>query len=560
MLKKYGVTSVKELDERQLNHLCDDLRSVILERVSLNGGHLASNLGSIEATVALAYVFDFPKDKIVFDVGHQCYAYKLLTGRKDRFDSLRKRDGISGFPKRSESEYDSFDTGHAGSAISAALGIAKANELKGTPAHAIAFVGDGSFLNGLVYEALNSIKILKGKILILLNDNGMSISPTVGGMHDILSGAPDQRVKLLESFGLTYMGIADGNDVNEMIKALQAAKNKLSEGSVLLHVSTKKGAGYAFSEEHPVATHGVSVNGKGAVTTYAETLGNTLTALAKEDQKIVAVTAAMTDSLGLRDFFVAYPERSFDVGICEEHACVLAASLAAQGLHPYYAIYSTFLQRAYDEIVHDVCCQDLPVTLCIDRAGISGADGETHQGVFDISYLSSIPNMTIAAPRNRNEFKQMLAFSKDYPHPLAIRYPRDGGNEEEIEPIKDMRWQEIERGEGDVLFLCVGERAVQKAREVCQKVGRRIGVINARFIKPLDEDFLNKIQQNTIITIEDNVKIGGFGERIEAYFGERKKVIAFAYADRFIPQGGVAELMDEFGLSVEEIAGTVKSL
>ncbi len=398
----------------ELKALCEELRKEIFRTVSVRGGHLASNLGVVELTVALCRAFRFPSDKIVFDVGHQCYAYKLLSGRADRFSTLRSRGGISGFPKRGESPYDCYETGHAGTAISAALGIAKARDLKGEHFNVIALVGDGSFNNGLIYEALNSLKILGTRVLIVLNDNGMSISPTVGGTHEVLSEikegvAPIEDVALFERYGLRYMGVCNGNDLEELLPALEEAKDALRTQSVLLHVTTRKGLGYSFCEREPERTHGISPNGSG--TEYSAALGEELTALAEQDPRIVAVTAAMTDALGLRPFFDRFPERAFDVGICEEHACVLSAALAASGLRPYYAIYSTFLQRAYDEIIHDVCGQNLPVTFCVDRAGVTGADGETHQGVFDLSYLSPVPNLTIAVPKNIAEFRAMLRLS-----------------------------------------------------------------------------------------------------------------------------------------------------
>ena len=390
MLKELTPEKIKLLSRSELNVVCDELRRTIYDTVTTCGGHLASNLGSVESTVALFYTFNFPNDKIVFDVGHQCYPYKLLSGRLDRFHTLRTAGGISGFPKRTESEYDCYDTGHAGTSVSAAIGIAKATELTGEQRNVIAYIGDGSFNNGLVYEALNSLKILDTKILIILNDNGMSISPTVGGMRDILEDIKQgdkKGVQLLESFGLEYIGVNDGNDLDEMLDVMQIAKAKMQEKSVLLHIVTKKGKGYEFSENHPTNTHGVPPVGSPKEQEYGEVMGETLCALAEKDKRITVVSAAMKEALGLEKFFKTYPNRAFDVGICEENASVLCASMATGGLKPYYAIYSTFLQRAFDEIIHDVCAQDTAVTFCIDRSGISGADGETHQGVFDLSYL-----------------------------------------------------------------------------------------------------------------------------------------------------------------------------
>jgi len=430
MLERILPDEIKKCTRNQLNVLCDELRSTIYNTVMKCGGHLSSNLGAVESTVAMFHVFDFPKDKVVFDVGHQCYAYKLLSGRFAEFSTLRQKGGVSGFPKRNESVFDCYDTGHAGTSVSAALGFAKARDLMGEDHAVIAYIGDGSFNNGLIYEALNSLKVLKTKVLIVLNDNGMSISPTVGGMHDILSNASNaakvEAVRLLEQFGFTYRGVRDGNDLDDMLEAFSEAKELLKEGSVLLHITTKKGKGYVFAEENPTDTHGVPPMGTGKLEEYSFVLGESLCDLAKSNPRISVVSAAMKEALGLSDFFQNYPERAFDVGICEEHASVLCSSMAAGGLKPYYAIYSTFLQRAFDEIIHDVCSMNLPVTFCIDRAGISGSDGETHQGVFDLSYLSMVPNLTVVAPKDTDEFRRFMKWSETFEQPLAIRYPRAG--------------------------------------------------------------------------------------------------------------------------------------
>ena len=495
VLEKIQSGGIKSCTREELNVLCDEIRGVICDTVTRRGGHLASNLGAVESTVALFLTFDFPKDKIVFDVGHQCYPYKLLSGRLDRFDTLRQKGGISGFPKRKESEYDCYDTGHAGTSVSAAIGLAKARDLLHAEYSVIAYIGDGSFNNGLVYEALNSLKILDTKVLIVLNDNGMSISPTVGGMHDILDRingeAATNEIKLLESFGLNYIGVKDGNDLEEMISAFSEAKESLKKGSVLLHIATKKGKGYEFSEEHPTDTHGVSPSNAGKQREYSEVLGETLCEMAEVDERICVVSAAMKESLGLSAFFENYPDRAFDVGICEENASVLCSSMAAGGLKPYYAIYSTFLQRAFDEIIHDVCGMDLPVTFCIDRAGISGADGETHQGVFDLSYLSMIPNLTIACPKDLGEFKSMLLKSKEFAHPLAIRYPRAGSSAFPCDEKTDLfKWEYLVKEEGNELaILATGERSIALSMKVLdglRKNGKSADIINARTVKPLD--------------------------------------------------------------------------
>ena len=569
MLEKMTPEQIKKCSKSELNVLCDEIRTIIHDTVMKRGGHLASNLGSVESTVAMFYVFDFPKDKVVFDVGHQCYPYKLLTGRLDRFSTLRQAGGISGFPKRTESIYDCYDTGHAGTSISAAIGLAKARDLHDEQSVVIAYIGDGSFNNGLIYEALSSLKILNTKILIVLNDNGMSISPTVGGMYDILSQIKDngnaENVKLLESFGLTYVGVKNGNDLEEMLEAMSEAKEKLEKQSVLLHIVTKKGKGYEFSEENPTDTHGVPPVGSAKQKEYSEVLGETLCDLAEKDKNITVVSAAMKEALGLSAFFQAYPERAFDVGICEENASVLCASMGLGGLKPYYAIYSTFLQRAFDEIIHDVCAQDAPVTFCIDRAGISGADGETHQGVFDLSYLSLIPNLTIAVPRDTEELREMLKFSATYAHPLAIRYPRAGRVlfEDSNCEIQVGKWSYLQKSQVDsnanITVLAAGERCLIVAMKVANALKEKgvcIDVVNAKFVKPLDEELLQNLKTEHLITIEDNVFIGGFGSMVNdaiMRLGKKCTVKNFAYRDEFIHQGSVSDLQRKFGVNCEDI-------
>lgn len=577
---------LKSASLSQLKELCGELREEILATVSRCGGHLSSNLGAVELTVALHRVFDFPHDKIVFDVGHQCYAHKLLSGRAGAFGTLRQEGGLSGFPKRSESEYDCYGTGHAGTAISAALGFAKARDLKGEKGAVIALVGDGSFNNGLIYEALNSLKILNAHILIILNDNGMSISETVGSMAavlkemregaegaDVIEGGrnaaqqdgetsiPEEDVRLFEHFGLTYMGVVNGHDMGELLASLERAKHALEKGSVLLHVHTRKGYGHAFAERAPTETHGV---GAGGGAEYSRALGEELTALAEKDGRIVAVTAAMTDSLGLRGFFERFPERAFDVGICEEHAAVLSASLAAAGTRPYYAIYSTFLQRAYDEVIHDVCAQNLPVVFCVDRAGVTGRDGETHQGVFDLSYLTPIPNLTIAVPKDIAEFRAMLRMSVHMDGPLAIRYPREGleGAKLSENTVEIGKFEVLHSTMSDIVLLAAGERCLNIARRVLERAqneGFSFTLVNARFVKPLDEGLLSSLNAHTVITIEDNVLIGGLGDAVARFYrNSGKKVISFGYPDVFIPHGAPCDLMREYGLDEERIFACVR--
>ncbi len=567
MLENLTSAQLKKFTLKELLALCEEAREIIISTVMKNGGHLSSNLGVVELTVALHYVFDFPKDKLVFDVGHQCYTHKLLSSRVSEFATLRQKNGLSGFPKRSESEYDSYNTGHAGTSVSAALGLAKARDIKGSDSNIIAVIGDGSFNNGLVYEAFNSMRLLGTNILLILNDNGMSITPTVGSMHEYLeilssdmahNAKKDRHARIFERFGFSYDGVYDGNNLESMISKLTEIKNRLHHESVILHVLTKKGKGYSFCEDDPEATHGISA-GASNIIEYSNVLGNTLIRLAETNKNIIAVTAAMTPSLGLSDFFEKFPERAVDVGICEEHATILCASMAAEGLKPYYAVYSTFLQRSFDEILIDICSQNLPVTLCIDRAGISGTDGETHQGVFDLSFLSLIPNLTVAVPKDIDEFEKMLEFSESFDSPLAIRYPREGkasfGNTEDIVCGK---WQTLVKGNSKYLILACGERALTIAYEAVERLKTSniaVSIINARFVKPLDTTLLDGLAEKYIITIEDNMLIGGFGSLIDQYFCGSDKIIKnFAYSDSFITHGGVSELMKELNVSSEVVS------
>ena len=566
----FSSKQLKNMNMSQLNALCEDLRQKILSTVLKNGGHLSSNLGAVELTVALHYVFDLPDDKIIFDVGHQCYTHKLLSGRADRFDTIRKKDGLSGFPKKEESPYDCYNTGHAGTAVSAALGIAKARDIEGKNFNVIAVIGDGSFNNGLVYEAFNSLKLLHTHILVILNDNGMSISPTVGSIHEYLEvlsensehlAKKDKHANIFERFGFKYDGVYDGNNLEQLISKLTEIKERLKNESVILHILTKKGKGYEFCEENPEATHGISISSSDSVSTeYSAVFGETLCSLAEKNDKIVAVCAAMSSSLGLTEFFAKFPDRAIDVGICEEHATILCASIATEGLKPYYAVYSTFLQRSYDEILLDICSQNLPVTLCVDRAGVSGADGETHQGVFDLSFLSMVPNLTIAVPKDINEFKAMLEFSATFNKPLAIRYPREGKRIFRVHSdVVCGKWEILtERGNDDAVIIACGERAVTAALSASELLDINkisVKVINARFVKPLDKEMLSSLKQTNIITVEDNVISGGFGSLINTYFAlNDKKIKNFGYPDKFIPHGSVTELMSDYGITGEAIA------
>ncbi len=569
MSQFYSGKSLKSLNISQLNTLCENLRQKIMSTVLKNGGHLSSNLGAIELTVALHYVFDLPQDKVVFDVGHQCYAHKLLSGREDAFDTLRKKGGISGFPKREESEFDCYNTGHAGTSVSAALGIAKARDVAGKDFNVIAVIGDGSFNNGLIYEAFNSLRLLNTNILVVLNDNGMSISPTVGSMHEYLEllsessehiAKRNKHANIFDRFGFKYDGVYDGNNLEQLIAKLTEIKERLKHESVILHIITKKGKGYEFCEENPEATHGISISSSDSVSTeYSKVLGDTLCRLAESDGRIVAVTAAMTSSLGLGDFFEKYPQRSVDVGICEEHATILCSSMATEGLKPYYAVYSTFLQRSFDEILIDICSQNLPVTMCIDRAGVSGADGETHQGVFDLSFLSMIPNLTVAVPKDVNEFREMLKFSVGFNGPLAIRYPKDGKRIFKVNTALEYgKWEKLTESGSDAVIISCGERAITEsliASQILKESNVAVEVINARFVKPLDREMLEGIEHKHIITVEDNVLSGGLGSLVNTFYADRNKVIKnFAYPDEFISHGAVSELMRDYGITGESIA------
>ncbi len=574
MLENISSKQIKKMTLPQLTSLCEEVRQMIISTVYKNGGHLSSNLGAVELTVAMHYVFDFPEDKVVFDVGHQCYTHKLLSDRYGSFNTIRKKGGISGFPKREESVYDCYNTGHAGTSVSAALGIAKARDINNKNFNVIAVIGDGSFNNGLVYEAFNSLRLLNTRILVILNDNGMSIAPTVGSIHEyleVLSASDEHKAKkekhanIFERFGFAYDGVYDGNDLAVMIEKLTAVKEKLKTQSVILHIFSKKGKGYSFCEENPEATHGISISSSDSISKeYSEVLGEKLTKLAEKDERIVAVTAAMTTSLGLSGFFEKFPERSIDVGICEEHATILCAAMATENLKPYYAVYSTFLQRSFDEIIIDICSQNLPVTLCIDRAGISGSDGETHQGVFDLSFLNPIPNLTIAVPKDLKEFSDMLEFSTKFNAPLAIRYPREGKRIfKSFSPIVYGKWEEMTLLTGKAVLIACGEHPVTLAiyaAQMLESEGITARVINARFVKPLDTELLNNIKEQYIVTVEDNMLIGGFGSLINNFFAGKNKIIKnFAYKDSFIPQGGRCELMEDFGLSCKAIADYIKN-
>ncbi|WP_097025753.1 1-deoxy-D-xylulose-5-phosphate synthase [Clostridium peptidivorans] len=585
---------IKNMTIEELNSFAHEIRSFLIESVSKTGGHLASNLGVVELTLSLYNIFNFKKDKIIWDVGHQCYVHKILSGRMNAFKTLKKYGGLSGFPKVSESEYDHFQTGHSSTSISAALGMARARDLKGEKHEVIAVIGDGALTGGMALEALNDVGYSKTKMIIILNDNQMSIGKNVGGISTylskirmdpgynklkqdidgILKKIPSigggmartlERVKngikqmvvpgmLFENMGIKYLGPIDGHNINEVSNILEKAKS--INGPVIIHIITKKGKGYKFAEMNPGKFHGIGPfnlqSGEVAVTggiSYSKAFGNAMVKLAEEDNKIVAITAAMRDGTGLQEFADKYKGRFFDVGIAEQHAVTMAAGMASQGLKPVFAVYSTFLQRAYDQVIHDICIQKLPVVLAIDRAGIVGADGETHQGVFDLSYLAHIPNMTIMAPKCVEEMEPMFKWAFNQNNPIAIRYPRGGDILDlELNPLTEFKYGKWETmyDEGDISIIAVG-KMVQNAliaREKLLKMGIKIGVVNAVFVKPIDIELLSKFSKTKkcIITIEDNIVTGGFGSLVLEYIqsiNSATKVINLGFKDEFIPHGNI---------------------
>ncbi|KGK89043.1 1-deoxy-D-xylulose-5-phosphate synthase [Clostridium sp. HMP27] len=603
---------IKNMTIEELNGLANEIRGFLIENVSRTGGHLASNLGVVELTLSLYNIFNFKKDKIVWDVGHQCYVHKILSGRMSEFKTLRKYGGLSGFPKVSESEYDHFQTGHSSTSISAALGMARARDLKGEKNEVLAVIGDGALTGGMAFEALNDVGYSKTKMIIILNDNQMSIGKNVGGMSaylskirmepgyaklkqdidGILKKIPSigdsmartlERVKngikqmvvpgmLFENMGIKYLGPIDGHNIKEVSEILEKAKS--INGPVIIHIVTKKGKGYKFAEMNPGKFHGIGPfnlqSGEVAVTggiSYSKAFGNAMVKLAEEDDRIVAITAAMKDGTGLQQFEHKYKGRFFDVGIAEQHAVTMAAGMASQGLKPVFAVYSTFLQRAYDQVVHDICIQKLPVILAIDRAGIVGADGETHQGVFDLSYLSHIPNMTIMAPKCVEEMEPMFKWALNQNSPIAIRYPRGGDvldlNLNPVTEFKYGKWETI-YDEGDISIIAVG-KMVQNAliaREKLLRMGIKIGVVNAIFVKPIDIELLSKFSKTKkiIITVEDNIVTGGFGSLVSEYIqstNSTAKVINLGFKDEFIPHGNVDVFYKASGIDSDGIVEKV---
>ena len=603
-----GHKSLNDLNLKEKKILANEIREFLIDKVSANGGHLASNLGIVEVTIALLSTFDIEKDKIIFDVGHQSYVYKILTGRKDKFDSLRKYKGLRGFPYRKESKYDVFETGHSSTSISAGLGIARARDLKKENFNVISVIGDGSISNGMSLEAINDLGYNKTKMIIILNDNGMSISTNVGGLSSYLSRISINKrylkaknklkhcidgtkfsnvyIKALsrikdglrtflvpsqyfEAMGLTYIGPIDGHDISLMTKVLTRAKS--TNNPVIIHVVTKKGKGYDKALENPDIYHAVSPFDKNKGITskegknYSNCFGSALVNIASKNEKIVAITAAMKDGVGLEKFFKLYPSRSFDVGISEEHAVTFAAGLANENLIPVLAIYSTFLQRGFDQIIHDVCMQKLHVIFAIDRAGLVGNDGETHQGIFDLSYLSLIPNMTIISPKCTDELEYILKWAIKEKGPVAIRYPR-GTDLKKISPLKTFhkgRWEVISEGK-KVAIIATG-KMVQLAVMAKEKYNLDAMIINAVFIKPLDKKILKWLVDNSynIVTIEDNTLIGGLASNILLTLNNlsfKGNVINMGFNDKFVEQGTIDELYKYEKLSLEEIRKNVKHL
>lgn len=606
-----AVNDIKKIDPEDYPALAEEIRQFLIGHISKTGGHLGSNLGTVELTMALHLSFQLPEDKIIWDVGHQSYTHKLLTGRKDQFDNLRKFGGMSGFPKRKESNCDSFDTGHSSTSISAGLGLVKARDIQGQKNSVISVIGDGSLTGGMAYEALNNAAKLETNFIIVLNDNNMSISENVGGISKYLNNIRTANAYLdikegvyntlkdiprgdrivegirkaksgfkqlvvpgmfFEDMGITYLGPVDGHNIPAMLRMFQEAKRV--RNTVIVHVITQKGKGFEPAERHPARFHGaepfdtetgIPLNPR-TTANYTDIFSTVMCKLGARNEKVVAITAAMPDGTGLRRFRNMYPDRFFDVGIAEEHAVTFAAGLAVGGLKPVVAIYSSFLQRAYDQIIHDVCIQNLPVVFAVDRAGIVGSDGETHQGIFDLSYLSSIPNMHVMAPKNKWELSDMMKYALSLDAPVAIRYPRGeayAGLKEFRAPIESFHAEAIYL-EKDVCLLAVGSmvKTAEEVRRLIREAGYGCSLINARFVKPIDEKAVEYAKKHHGITaaMEENVASGGYGERVREYFdtlpGEGE-LLNFAIPDEYVEHGNVDLLKKEIGIDAESIAGAI---
>ncbi len=605
------VNDIKNIKEEDYDALAEEIRQFLIEKISVTGGHLGSNLGAVELTMALHLALNLPEDKIIWDVGHQSYTHKLLTGRRDGFETLRKYGGMSGFPKRKESNCDAFDTGHSSTSISAGLGLVKARDLKGEKHTVVSVIGDGSLTGGMAYEALNNAARLDTNFIIVLNDNNMSISENVGGVskylnnvrtadsylglrdgvYNTLKDMPkygEQMVKFIrraknsfkqlvipgmmfEDMGVTYLGPVDGHDIPRLIRVLQEAKRV--KKAVIVHVLTQKGKGYAPAERHPARFHGAEPfeietglpSHPRTKANYTDIFSTVMTKLGQRDEKVVAITAAMPDGTGLKRFHNMYPDRFFDVGIAEEHAVTFAAGLAAGGMKPIVAVYSSFLQRAYDQILHDVCIQNLPVVFAIDRAGLVGSDGETHQGIFDLSYLSSIPNMHIMAPKNKWELSDMIKYAVDFGAPIAVRYPRG----EAYDGLKDFRLP-IEYGksewiyeEEDICLIAVGSmvKVAEQVRRELKERGYSCSLINARFVKPIDEEMLMEARavHKLLVTMEENVASGGFGEKVREFLDRTGggNMLAVTIPDEYVEHGNVELLKQEIGMDADSVVKRV---
>ena len=606
-----AVNDIKKINPEDYPALAEEIRQFLIGHISKTGGHLGSNLGTVELTMALHLSFQLPEDKIIWDVGHQSYTHKLLTGRKDQFDNLRKFGGMSGFPKRKESDCDSFDTGHSSTSISAGLGLVKARDIQGQKNSVISVIGDGSLTGGMAYEALNNAAKLETNFIIVLNDNNMSISENVGGISKYLNNIRTANAYLdikegvyntlkdipkgdrivegirkaksgfkqlvvpgmfFEDMGITYLGPVDGHNIPAMLRMFQEAKRV--RNTVIVHVITQKGKGFEPAERHPARFHGaepfdtetgIPLNPR-TTANYTDIFSTVMCKLGARNEKVVAITAAMPDGTGLKRFRNMYPDRFFDVGIAEEHAVTFAAGLAVGGLKPVVAIYSSFLQRAYDQIIHDVCIQNLPVVFAVDRAGIVGSDGETHQGIFDLSYLSSIPNMHVMAPKNKWELSDMMKYALSLNAPVAIRYPRGeayAGLKEFRAPIESFHAEAIYL-EKDVCLLAVGSmvKTAEEVRRLIREAGYGCSLINARFVKPIDEKAVEYAKKHHGITaaMEENVASGGYGERVREYFdtlpGEGE-LLNFAIPDEYVEHGNVDLLKKEIGIDAASIAGAI---
>ena len=606
------VNDIKQIKKEDWDTLAQEIRQFLIQKISVTGGHLGSNLGAVELTMALHLVLNLPQDKIIWDVGHQSYTHKLLTGRREGFDNLRQFHGMSGFPKRKESSCDAFDTGHSSTSISAGLGLVKARDLRGENHTIVSVIGDGSLTGGMAYEALNNAAKLETNFIIVLNDNKMSISENVGGVSKYLNNirtansylglkegiyntlmgkkGGDTMVARLrkaknsfkqlvipgmffEDMGITYLGPVDGHDISGLIRVIQEAKRV--KGPVMIHVLTEKGKGYGPAERHPARFHGTDPfdietgipSHPRTVSNYTDVFSTVMCKLGQRDEKVVAITAAMPDGTGLKRFRNMYPDRFFDVGIAEQHAVTFAAGLAAGGLKPVVAVYSSFLQRAYDQILHDVCIQNLPVVFAIDRAGLVGSDGETHQGIFDFTYLTGIPNMHVCAPKNKWELSDMMKFAVNFGAPIAVRYPRGAaydGLEEFRAPVECGKAEWIYR-EKEIALFAVGSmvKEGEKVRNILKEAGYRVSLINARFVKPIDEEAVLEAcrEHDLIVTMEENVASGGYGEKVLeclSRHGMTNRYLNISLPDAYIEHGNVELLKKEIGIDAESIAEKIR--